>query len=160
MLKLLILCDAAPTLRQVAAEWRAGTGGAIELWCPADADVAGAAQAAAEMAADLKQQPAGSLAARAWVAACLSIAAGDAPVLILEDAGLSVAILRAAGAALASHEMVLVPAPSGSVALIGLRRAVPELFAGAPAGLPAPSLRARARSRGLGYRELPALAST
>ena len=160
MFKLLILCDATPTLRQVAAEWRAGAGGAIELWCPADADVANAAQAAAKMAADLKQQPAGSLAARTWVAACLSLAAGDVPILILDDAGLSVAVLRAAGEALAGHEMVFVPAPSGNVVLIGLRRAVPELFAGAPAGLSAPSLRARARSRGLGYRELPALAST
>lgn len=99
-------------------------------------------------------EPADSLAARAWVAVCLSLAAGEVPLLELEGGGVNADLLRDAGAALADHDLVFAAAPSGTVVLLGLRRAVPELFAGSPDGLRATTLRARARWRGVSYLEL------
>jgi glycosyltransferase A (GT-A) superfamily protein (DUF2064 family) len=161
MHKLLILAQrtqpaSARGALQLAVEWREACGGGIELWRTADGDAAAWAACATEFAADLKVQPVGTPAARAWVALCLCIAAGDVPLLVLDHAALTLANLNQAGVALGAHELVLTPDAHGAVALIGLRRAVPELFAGTPDGLLLTSLRARARWRGVSLEELPA----
>lgn len=86
---------------------------------------------------------------------------GDARVLLIgSDApALNAAVLRAAAAALADADVVLVPALDGGYVLIGLRRPAPALFAGVAwsTGQVLAQTRQRAAAAGLRLVELPAL---
>ena len=87
---------------------------------------------------------------------------GNAGVLLMgSDApALSAAVLRAAAAALADADVVLVPALDGGYVLVGLRRPAPTLFAGVAwsTGQVMAQTRQRAAAAGLRLVELPALA--
>jgi rSAM/selenodomain-associated transferase 1 len=84
-------------------------------------------------------------------AGCLLIGT-DCPALSPRD-------LQRAAAALAAHDVVLVPALDGGYVLIGLRRPQPALFDGIDWGTPAvlEATRARIAAAGLRAAELPPL---
>jgi rSAM/selenodomain-associated transferase 1 len=88
--------------------------------------------------------------------------AGHARVLLMgtDAPGLTAATLRAAAAALASHDAVFVPAHDGGYALVGLSRPQPALFIGMTWSTPQvmAETRARAHQAGVRWAELPAVA--
>ena len=87
--------------------------------------------------------------------------AGAGVLLMGSDApALSAAVLRAAAAALADADVVLVPALDGGYVLVGLRRPAPALFAGVAwsTGQVLAQTRQRAAAAGLRLVALPALA--
>jgi glycosyltransferase A (GT-A) superfamily protein (DUF2064 family) len=84
---------------------------------------------------------------------CALLLGSDAP-------GLDAAALRAAAAALESHDAVFVPALDGGYALVGLTCPAPTLFAGMAwsTSRVMADTRERARRAGLRWAELPPVA--
>lgn len=115
-----------------AGAWRANTPGArIELWCAPDASHAFFAACAAEFDLVLKTQDRGDLGARMWLALCGALAQGERPVLVGSDCPwLNAGDVKQAFEALDHADAVFAPAHDGGYVLVGLSRAVPELFAG------------------------------
>lgn len=108
----------------------------------------------------LHTQGDGDLGARMQRAFERALAAHARAVLIGTDApALDAAVLRAAAAALATHDAVLAPAHDGGYALIGLQRPEPRLFEAMPwsTAQVMATTRERLRERGLRWHELPAL---
>lgn len=108
----------------------------------------------------LHAQGEGDLGARMQRAFERALAAHARAVLIGTDApALDAAVLRAAAAALATHDAVLAPAHDGGYALIGLQRPEPRLFEAMPwsTAQVMATTRERLRERGLRWHELPAL---
>ncbi|MBL8376480.1 MAG: TIGR04282 family arsenosugar biosynthesis glycosyltransferase [Burkholderiales bacterium] len=115
-----------------AAAWRAGTAGAaVELHCAPDGAHPAFAACAAEYDVRLVAQRPGDLGARMWLALITALCAGMRPVLVGTDCPeRAVTHLEDAFAKLDTHDAVFGPATDGGYVLVGLARALPELFAG------------------------------
>lgn len=90
--------------------------------------------------------------AQAWVALAQTLAGGTTPLLV--DLALAVPdeqSLQQAGTLLANADLVIGTLQDGSCPVIGLKRAVPELFT--VPEFTAPMLRARARKHGVALSE-------
>lgn len=127
----------------LAADWKR-EGGSDACWCwPAKLAVP-AQLAGGEIDA---MPPAPAAGGVIWSALCRTLAGGAVPLLAWAGTpGLDLARLRQAQALLAGHDAVFGASSRGCV-LVGLKRAVPELFAGIPwdAGWTMAAVRARAR---------------
>jgi hypothetical protein len=153
---LLILADAAgETLRgalSLGAVWKCDTRARVELWGPAQV-----LEAAPPGAVDaLHALEAGNPGVGLWLALGQSLAAGQVPVLMRAACpGLALAHAQQALALLSKYEAVFATTAEGDYAMVGLRRALPELFAGIPWGTDQvmAATRARARKRGLSIGE-------
>ena len=114
-----------------AQTWQQATPQAhVELWCAPDTSHAFFAACANEFQVSLKTQAGPDLGARMWLALCGAVAHGECPVLVGTDCPwLDDDDIRAAFIALGSADAVYAPAVDGGYVLVGLTRAVPELFA-------------------------------
>lgn len=117
---------------QTAMVWRATHAGArVELWCAPGADHPDFTACANEFAVELRDQSAGDLGARMWLALVGALRNGQRPVLIGTDCPwLDVAAIDRLHQTLAHHDCAFIAADDGGYVAIGLARAVPELFAG------------------------------
>jgi hypothetical protein len=153
---LLILADAGGEALRAAlalgAAWKSDTRARVELWGPAqvlESAPSNAADALHVLAADT---PGAAL----WLALGQSLAAGQVPVLVRAACpGLTLAHAQQTLALLSKYEAVFASTANGDYAMVGLRRALPELFAGIPWGSDQvmAATRARARKRGLSVGE-------
>lgn len=134
---------------QTATAWRAGHPGArVELWCAPAADHPGFADNAAEFAVDLRDQAAGDLGARMWLALVGALRAGRLPVLIGTDCPwLDALAISGLHLALAHKDCAFIAADDGGYVAVGLARAVPELFAGVAWGSAKVMAQTRERAR-------------
>jgi hypothetical protein len=114
-----------------AQTWKQATPGArVELWCAPDSQHPFFEACATDYGVILKTQTGIDLGARMWLALCGAIARGERPVLVGTDCPwLTAQDFTAAFAALDSADAVFAPAQDGGYVLVGLARAVPELFA-------------------------------
>ena len=117
---------------EAACVWQRATQNArVELWCAPDTVHPFFADCARDYGVTLHQQTGPDLGARMWLALCGAVAKGERPVLVGTDCPwLTPDDLAAAFAALESADAVFAPAHDGGYVLVGLKRAVPELFAG------------------------------
>jgi len=134
----------------------------LVLFCAPDCTHRIFAELAERHGVRLMRQCAGDLGARLYGAACATLDADavDNVVLIGCDCpDLDAAYLAAALGALQDRDAVLGPAADGGYVLLGLRRAVPELFTDMPWGGAQVAALTRQRMQRLGWRwrELPVL---
>ena len=117
---------------EAARVWQRATQNArVELWCAPDTVHPFFADCARDYGVTLHQQTGPDLGARMWLALCGAVAKSERPVLVGTDCPwLTLDDLAAAFAALDSADAVFAPALDGGYVLVGLTRAVPELFAG------------------------------
>jgi uncharacterized protein len=138
------------TERTVATA-RAAALGDVTLWCAPSTTH----RSFRDLGMALRVQPDGDLGAR------MLAALGARPTLVIgtDCPALTPAHLRDAAAALATHEVVLIPAEDGGYVLIGARMPHPELFADMTWSVPTvlAETRARIAARGLTAHELPPL---
>ena len=115
-----------------AVAWRRATARArVELWCAPDTTHPFFAECAEQFGVTLHPQTGPDLGARMWLALCGAVARGERPVLVGTDCpSLSTEDIGAAFDALNHSGAVCAPAHDGGYVLVGLARAVPELFAG------------------------------
>jgi len=105
--------------------------GAVELWCAPDANHPFFERCARDFGATLAPQEGADLGERMGKAFAQTLAAGSALIIIGSDCpALRTSHLRAAAAALHSHDAVIAPAEDGGYVLVGLSRKVPALFEG------------------------------
>lgn len=157
---------AARMLRHALAEARAASLGTVELCAapspgaPALRPVLAALPAPGLASLELSAQGPGGLGERMARAFDRGLSCDPKVLLIGTDCpALRAETLRAAAAALDSHDAVFVPALDGGYALVGLRRFLPALFEGIPwstEGVMAETRR-RLQAHGLPWHELPAL---
>jgi glycosyltransferase A (GT-A) superfamily protein (DUF2064 family) len=142
----------------LAEDWRRDIGNEAQ-WCwPAHLDL----PAALGMAAVRKVPAGGNLGAALWLALCDALVRGETPLLLrLGHARLDFPQLQQARQLLSQNDAVFGTTATGDYALVGLARAVPELFAGIPWGGSQVMLatRTQARRHGCKLGEL-ALAAT
>ena len=134
--------------------------GPVELHCAPGPGHAFFDECAAEFGVSLHAQVGPDLGERMAHAFACSLEAGSPLVVIGSDCpALAPADLRAAAAALAAHDAVLVPAEDGGYVLIGLARSIEGLFDGVHWGTDAVLAQTRDRLRRAGARsiELPTL---
>jgi len=153
---LLILADADGERLRVAlalgAAWKRDTRARVELWGEARLLEA----ALPEMADARHAVSADSPGANLWLALGQSLAAGQLPVLMRAACpGLTPAHAQQTLALLSKYEAVFATTTESGYAMVGLRRALPELFAGIPWGTDQvmAATRARARKHGCGIGE-------
>jgi uncharacterized protein len=118
-------------------------------------------QAAQQHGASLTLQGEGDLGQRMHRALERVLAQNSQALLIGTDApALDAPLLRRAAAALATHEVVFVPALDGGYALVGLRRADPRWFLGLTWSTPRVMQHSRERlqAAGVSWAELPPVA--
>jgi len=131
---------------------------AVHLFAAPDIDDAAFASLARRHGVLLHPQGDGDLGQRMQRAFDLVLAEGAAALMIGTDApALDAAMLRAAAAALVTHDAVFVPAHDGGYALIGLQRSAAWLFDAMPWSTPAVMATTRQRAAAAGWRiaELP-----
>jgi rSAM/selenodomain-associated transferase 1 len=133
--------------------------GPVTLWCAPDRSHPAFAACAADGQVRLQDQPAGDLGTRMAAAVAGTRAEGGTLVIGSDCPALTADALRAAAAALAAHDAVLIPAEDGGYVLIGLARPQPAVFAGVAWGsaVVAAQTRARARLANLVMFEFPPL---
>jgi rSAM/selenodomain-associated transferase 1 len=133
--------------------------GPVTLWCSPDTAHPAFAACAADGQLRLHGQPGGDLGARMAAAVAGSCAEGGTLVIGTDCPALTATGLRAAAAALADHDAVLIPAEDGGYVLIGLRRTAPSLFRDIPWSTPQvlAATRDRLRAAGLSWHEPAAL---
>lgn len=148
-------------ITRALATARAAAPDSLALWCAPDAAHPFLQSAAQQYDARLQVQHGADLGARMAHAFAATLQQGMHAICIGADCpALTVLHLREAAAALrAGHDAVFVPAEDGGYALIGLSRAVPELFAGISWGEAAvmAQTRERLREHGLRWHELETL---
>lgn len=141
--------------------WRDAVPGArVELWCASDPDHPFFADCVRDYGIALQVQFGADLGGRMWVALCGAIAKGERPVLVGSDCPwLTVADIVAAHAALDETDAVFSPAHDGGYVQVGLKRAIPGLFAGIAWGTDRvmSETRAAARRGGVSLAELRSL---
>ena len=145
---------------ETACAWRGAAGGETELWCAPDSGHPMFVECASVFDLTLRVQAEGDLGARMWLALCDALRAGAPAVLVGADCPwLAAAHITQAHRLLAGCDAVFAPAEDGGYVLVGLARAVPELFAGIDWSTPRvmAQTRARARSAGAVLAELPPL---
>ena len=155
-------------LAHAVREARGANLGAVELRCAPDAGheafraLAGEATTTTTTTTTLAPQGDGDLGERMARAFADAFAAGERRVLLIgtDAPALDAAMLRRAAAALDTAEAVFVPALDGGYALVGLRRAVPALFASMTWSCDTVMRRSRERAAdaGIVHVELPAVA--
>lgn len=136
----------------------AGGAAEVELWCAPDERHEFFARCARDFGVRLKPQGRGDLGERMEAAFREAFDQGRTLVLIGSDCpGLEAADLRAAHAALATHDAVFTPAEDGGYVLVGLSRPLPGLFSGIDWGSAAVMRQTRERLAAAGARvlELP-----
>jgi hypothetical protein len=134
--------------------------GPVELCCTPDGGDAALAALARRCGTALRPQGDGDLGARMACAFGRALATVPRALLIGTDApALASGDLRDAANALVEHDAVYVPATDGGYALVGLRRHLPELFAGIDWSTPAVMAQTRSRlaRAGVSHRELGAV---
>jgi hypothetical protein len=134
--------------------------GAVELWCAPDERHDFFERCAADFGASLHAQRGADLGARMRAAFDEAFARGEALVLIGADCpALKPGDLRAAAAALETHDVAIVPAEDGGYVLLAMARAVPQVFEGVAWGSPSVigETRSRLAAAGVAWLELPAL---
>jgi rSAM/selenodomain-associated transferase 2/rSAM/selenodomain-associated transferase 1 len=137
--------------------------GSVALWCAPDASHRFFRALARVHGTQLLAQPTGDLGARLRAAVAHHFAQGDdAPPLLIMGTDcplLSPGHLHEAARVLALHDAVLVPAEDGGYALLGMRRPLPEVFAGIDWSTPQVLQQTRDRLAALGarWRELAPL---
>lgn len=134
--------------------------GSVELCCAPDARDAGFAPWVGSAAITLTDQGEGDLGERMERALQRGLMSHRRVLLIGTDApALGASVLRAAAAALDTHEVVFVPAFDGGYVLIGLCRPVPALFEGMTWSTPEVMQHSRERlaQSGIGHAELAPL---
>lgn len=137
------------TLRRARAVGPAG----LELWGTGDDPEGWLPAAAARFGASLHEQRDGDLGARMQDALARATADGAPALIIGTDApGLTAASIEQAGASLAWHDAVLVPALDGGYVLLGLREAAVELFTDIDWGTDRVLAATRARLQALAWR--------
>ena len=132
----------------------------VELWCSPDPDCDPFPELADRYGLRLYQQRGEGLGARMLYAAADALGRGSAVVLVGTDCPLlDGTYLRRALAALDDRDAVLGPAEDRGYVLLGLRQAVPVLFANLPWGTDqvAAITRDRMAALGWGWEELPVL---
>jgi rSAM/selenodomain-associated transferase 1 len=114
-----------------AQTWQQATPGArVELWCAPDTQHPFFADCEKTFDVTLHTQTGPDLGARMWLALCGALARGVRPVLVGTDCPwLIIEDIAAAFTALDNADAVYAPAQDGGYVLVGLARAVPELFA-------------------------------
>ena len=135
--------------------------GPVELCCAPTARDAAFAPWAGAAGVALTDQGEGDLGERMERALQRGLLAQPTVLLIGTDApALGAGVLRAAAAALETHDVVFVPAFDGGYVLVGLRRPVPELFEGMTWSTPEVMQHSRERlaQAGIGHAELAPLA--
>ncbi len=135
--------------------------GSVELCCAPDARHAAFAPWADVAGITLTDQGEGDLGERMERALHRGLMARRRVLLIGTDApALGASVLRAAAAALHTHDVVFVPAFDGGYVLVGLRRLVPALFEGMTWSTPQVMQHSRERlaQAGIGHAELAPLA--
>lgn len=101
----------------------------LELWGTGEDSAAWLPQAAARYGASLHEQCSGDLGARMQGALARATADGTPALIMGTDApGLSATSIEQAGASLARHDAVLVPALDGGYVMFGMHMAPAELF--------------------------------
>jgi hypothetical protein len=134
--------------------------GPVELCCTPDHGDAAIAALARRRDVALRPQGEGDLGARMARAFARALATTSRALLVGTDApALAAGDLRDAVDALVELDAVFVPATDGGYALVGLRRHVPELFAGIDWSTPAVMAQTRLRlaRAGVSHRELGAV---
>ncbi len=121
---------------QVAREWSTSTpDGRVELWCAGEPSHPFFADCVRDFGVVLREQTGAGLGARMWLALCGALAAGELPVLVGTDCPwLTRDDIADAFDQLRYADAVFGPAEDGGYVLTGLKRAVPELYAGIPWG--------------------------
>ena len=112
--------------------WRRDLEGArVELWCAPDTAHPFFAECVRDFGVTLHAQTGPDLGARMWLSLCGAVAHGERPVLVGTDCPwLTIDDIKDAFNALDTADAVFAPAHDGGYVLVGLARAVPELFAG------------------------------
>ena len=148
-------------LRTIDTARAAGTG-PVTLWCAPDAGHRFFRALRRSHGADTVDQPGGDLGQRMATAmrthferaphTPLLIVGTDCPVLTVDH-------LQQAADVLQTQDAVLIPAEDGGYVLIGLRRALPEVFDGVEWSTPQvlAQTQARLRAAGASWQELPTL---
>ena len=138
------------TAHTVATAREAGLG-RITLWGAPDITH----RSFRDLGVDLKRQPEGDLGTR------MLVTFSDRPTLVIgtDCPALTPAHLRNAAAALAAHDVVLIPAEDGGYVLIGARRPHPGLFEAMTWSVPSvlAETRTRIAALGLSAAELPTM---
>jgi hypothetical protein len=150
----------AGLVRQALATAAQSRAGELELWCAPDEHHPFFDRCASEFGAKLKAQQGADLGERMSYAFDDALGAKAALVLIGSDCpALTGAHLHEAVRTLDSHDAVVAPAEDGGYVLIGLRVAVPSIFAGVSWGSAAVMAETRARlaASGASWKEMPAL---
>ncbi len=131
--------------------------GTVTLWCAPDVTHGSFCALAARFHVTLARQPEGDLGAR--MLAALEAAASPALVIGTDCPALTPAHLRTAAEALASSDLVLIPAEDGGYVLIGMTVPQPALFADMDWGAPTvlAETRRRIAARGLSATEFAPL---
>ena len=135
--------------------------GSVDLCCAPSARDAAFAPWVGAAGITLTDQGEGDLGERMERALQRGLLAQRRVLLIGTDApALGASVLRAAAAALETHDVVFVPAFDGGYVLVGLRRPVPELFEGMTWSTPLVMQHSRERlaHAGIGHAELAPLA--
>jgi rSAM/selenodomain-associated transferase 1 len=137
---------------EVAAQWRERTPRAlVELWCAPDHGHPFFAECARDFRVTLRDQPAGDLGARMWLALMEARRAGRLPVLIGTDCPwIDAAAIAGLHTALATSDCAFIAAEDGGYVAVGMARAVPELFAGVAWGTAQVMAQTRERARRAG----------
>lgn len=135
----------------MANAWGDAAGGEVELWCTPDVGHPSFTECAYLFNLTLRIQPDGDLGARMWLALCAALRAGAPAVLVGADCPwLAAAHIAEAHRLLTGCDAVFAPAEDGGYVLVGLARAVPELFAGIDWSTPRVMAQTRARARSAG----------
>jgi uncharacterized protein len=141
-------------LDHAVAQAVAAAPGAVTLWTAPDDQHPAFQRQQARHGVALRVQPDGDLGVR-----MLAVFTAAGPLLLMgtDAPALDAAMLRAAAAALQSHDAVFVPALDGGYALIGLWRPQPLLFTDMPWSTPQVMALTRQRlaAAGLHHAELP-----
>lgn len=129
----------------------------VSLWCAPDTSHPFFAECASAYGVGLHSQSGGDLGVR--MRATFDALLGGGPVLLMgsDCPSVSDTDLRQAAASLLTHDVVLQPAEDGGYVLVGMRRAVPEMFEGIAwsTGTVMRDTRQRLRAAGATWREMP-----
>ena len=148
---LLLLAEAPESGLQaglaLAGDWQRDTGREARWYWPSHLDVPVALGAVNLRGISARDDPGAAI----WLALCHALALGEVPLLVcLGHSSIGLPQLRHAHQLLAQSDAVFGFAAATDYALVGLTRAVPELFAGIPWGTNRVMSATRAQARRYG----------
>jgi hypothetical protein len=143
--------------RRALATAQASGACAVSLWCAPDCAHPFFAECQSDYGVALHEQSGADLGAR--MLATFEALLDDGPVLLMgsDCPSVSDTDLRSAAASLLTHDVVLQPAEDGGYVLVGMRRAVPQMFEGIAwsTATVMRDTRRRLRAAGATWREMP-----